>query len=381
MNFVRRLAEIRRYMEEHDVVASVVIKPVNQYYLSGFETITYSRLILTVIDHSRCSLILPGIEEEWGREISIADAFFPYFEHPCEASRGTSAIQHLKTLLAVYQKGSRIGVEMDAAPYGVCLDLIGLGFEPFDVAPKIASMRAIKDPDEITRIRRASEFAVIVAAATAKAAKPGLTELEVDSIGTETAKNAVREKYPGSIADPGRSMTISGVERTVMPHVLTGTRKLDVGDVVMTTRQFAVDSYCADCQRTFFVGGRRTKKQQAIYDLVVESQAAAVEQIKPGVSAKEIEQASRKVIDDAGYGEFFTHRLGKSTGLEAVEEPFIRFDSEYEVRPGMVFNILPGIYLPGIGGFRVSDTVLVTETGHEVLTEGCPKDLDELVAN
>lgn len=381
VNFKGRIDRLREYMETAGITVSIIVAPVNQYYLSGFETITYSRPILTVIDRERCSMILPGIEESWGREISIADDFYPYFETPLDVSRGTSAMGHLESLIRKYPQGTRVGVEMGVMACSVGDALRAWGYELADVLAQISRMRSIKDAEEIAVIAKAARLVCTAVRETALAAHAGATELDIETAGINAAKAEALQIYPASVVGSGLSMCISGIERTVMPHILTGPRKIEDGDVVLNTRQLALDGYYADCQRTFFVGGHRTKKQQEVYDTLRRAQETAIGMIKPGAKAAEVEHASRKIIDDAGYAPYFSHRLGKSSGLEALEEPYLRFDSDYELVSGMIFNVLPSVYIPGIGGSRISDTVLVTEGGHRILTDSCSRELDDLVAH
>ena len=132
-----------------------------------------------------------------------------------------------------------------------------------------------------------------------------------------------------------------------------------------------VDGYCSDMTRTFFVG---FNPEMELYDLVRRANLAGIAAVKPGIPFKDIDRAARTVIEDAGYGEFFTHRLGHGIGME-VHEPFdVSATDDVIVQEGMCFSIEPGIYLSGDTGVRVEDLVLVTEDGVEVLNH-YPKNL------
>ena len=126
--------------------------------------------------------------------------------------------------------------------------------------------------------------------------------------------------------------------------------------------------YWCDMTRTVFYKSV-SEKQREVYETVRRANEAAIAKIKPGVAFKEFDLAARKVIEDAGYGEYFTHRTGHSIGMKEHEKPPVASDCEVIARPGMVFSIEPGIYLPGQFGVRVEDLVLVTEDGCEVLNK------------
>jgi len=121
-------------------------------------------------------------------------------------------------------------------------------------------------------------------------------------------------------------------------------------------------------------------KLRKIYDVVLKAQQQAIKRIRPGVALKQIDTAARRVIDSAGYGKHFGHGLGHSFGLEIHELPFISPLSEGKLESGMVITIEPGIYLPGFGGVRIEDDILVTQNGHEVLSD-LPKQLDQCVVD
>jgi len=126
--------------------------------------------------------------------------------------------------------------------------------------------------------------------------------------------------------------------------------------------------YYADITRTVFVG-EASQKQMRVYDIVLRAQESAVKFVKPQVKACEVDETARKIITEAGYGEFFTHRTGHGLGLEVHEEPYISQTNETTLEPGMTFTIEPGIYLPNKFGVRIEDDVTVTEEGRTVLSK------------
>lgn len=158
------------------------------------------------------------------------------------------------------------------------------------------------------------------------------------------------------------------------PHGIPGDRVLKEGEAVVVDMGCIVDGYCSDMTRTFFVG-RNT--EQEIYDTVRKANLAGIAAVRPGIPFKAIDLAARKVIEDAGYGEYFIHRLGHGIGME-VHEPFdVSATDEVIVQEGMCFSIEPGIYIPGRVGIRIEDLVCVTKDGCRVLNS-YPKDREVL---
>ena len=159
-----------------------------------------------------------------------------------------------------------------------------------------------------------------------------------------------------------------------VPHGVPGERTLKAGEAVVVDMGCVVDGYCADMTRTFFVG---ENTEQEIYDTVLRANLAGIAAVKPGIPFQEIDLAARKIIEDAGYGEYFIHRLGHGIGME-VHEPFdVSATNETIVREGMCFSIEPGIYIPGRVGIRIEDLVCVTKDGCRVLN-AYPKDQEVL---
>lgn len=161
------------------------------------------------------------------------------------------------------------------------------------------------------------------------------------------------------------------------PHALPSADKLAYGDLLLFDAGIKYKRYCSDATRTGFVDKDginfkknqkfQNKKQQKIYDIVKAAQAAAIEGAKPGMSGAEIDALARKVIADAGYGEFFVHSLGHGVGLDIHELPRISPLGKSEILPGMCFSIEPGIYIPGEFGVRIEDLVVMREDGLEIL--------------
>ena len=376
MDATRRLADLRAYMDKQGIDLCIVMHPENQYYLSGFKAILYSRPIVFVIEGTKTDLIIPALEEEHAAHEANVDETFVYYEHPEMAHEGISYIQALDKVLSKYGEGKTVGLEFNVASLYLSTHLRTAGFRLADIGQKIAEMRYIKDENEIKMLEMSGEMVNLALKASLENARAGISELELDQFGNKALLEEVARKYPDSTVDYF-VMSPSGVERTIMPHVYSNTRKLKQGDVIIHSRQVGLNGYRAENERTFFIG-EPTKEQERLFNIAYQAQKAAVEAIRPGMTAAEVDRIARGIIQDAGYGEYFIHRTGHGIGIGTHEEPSLRFDSGIVLQEGMAFSIEPAIFVPGIGGFRHSDTVILTKDGARLITE-YPRELEDLI--
>ena len=353
-------------MESKNLEIALIFEPDNQYYISGFKAITYSRPIVTVLTKEKIELIVPGLEEEHANEVAKVDKIYIYYEIPEMADRGISYKDHLNSILSQIPSGSRIGIEKDIVPANFSEYLINKGFKVEDVGEKIFRMRYVKDKEEVELLRIAGFLSDIALKGSLDAARVGLSEMEFDACGDAVLLKYVADHYPNTYIGFA-NWTCSGIDRTVKPHLDSNTRKFESGDVVIHSRQVWYKGYRAENERTFYVG-KPTEKQKDVFKIAVEAQQAGLDIIKPGIPARMVDEAARKVIAKAGLALYSNHRIGHGLGLSEHEEPYLRFDNELILEEGMTFSIEPGIYIPGIGGFRHSDTVIITKNGAEWIT-------------
>jgi Xaa-Pro aminopeptidase len=161
---------------------------------------------------------------------------------------------------------------------------------------------------------------------------------------------------------------VAAGENAAYPHYITGDKVLRKNDMVLCDIGALVDGYCSDLTRTFFLGtisplGRK------VYDTVARAQKLAIQAVKPGVKAAQIDRIARDEIERAGYGRRFIHSTGHGVGVEIHEAPWVGGASQDVLEAGMIITVEPGIYLQGWGGVRIEDTMLVTKTGYEILTK------------
>ncbi|MUK87430.1 M24 family metallopeptidase [Ornithinibacillus sp. L9] len=375
MQISNRVEKLREFMSENKIDLSIIMNFENQYYFSGLKAITYSRPIVLAIDSMELNLIIPSLEESHAKEKTKANNLYIYHETHLRGSEGKSHLEHLQALISTYPSGTRVGVEFSSLPIKMGNILREAGFELVNLDSQISEMRYVKDEEEIKLVTEAGKLVSLALKQSLESTKPGITEMEIDRHGTQLLFEEM-DNYPNATLDYF-AMSPSGLKRTNMPHVFSNTRKLDENDIVVHSRQVALNGYRAECERTFFVG-KPTDKQVDAFNAAYEAQLAALDKIKVGISAKEVDEVARKVFQKAGYEEFSIHRTGHGIGIGLHEEPSLRFDNDLVLKEGMIFTIEPGIYIPGVGGFRHSDTVILTKEGTKLVTE-YPRELEKLI--
>ena len=258
--------------------------------------------------------------------------------------------------------GKRIGVEalamrvrelrlMQTAAPGARLD---------EADHIFSRLRTVKDADEIAAMRRAARIAEEALHRTLDAFSVGMTEKEV------AAELLVNMLKGGAERMPFEPIVVSG-PNSALPHALPGQRRVERGDLLLLDFGVTVDNYVSDITRTFAVG-EIGDEMRRIYDLVLKANEAGRKIAGPGVSGQAIDRATRKVIVDGGYGEYFRHRTGHGLGMDGHEPPYVVEGNAVPFEAGNVVTIEPGIYLDGRGGVRIEDDVVITADGAESLT-------------
>ena len=223
-------------------------------------------------------------------------------------------------------------------------------------------LRKVKDEKELELMRKAGELTSEGMKVAYEVIKPGIKEYEVAA----EIEYAMRRK--GSWGTAFDTIVASGV-RSAFPHGGCLDREIRQGDLVVVDIGATYQHYHSDMTRTL-VAGKPSEKQKKTYEIVKLAQEKAVQATKPKAKARDIDKIARKVIEDAGYGEYFVHGLGHGVGLEIHEPPTLGPESKDKLKIGNVVTIEPGIYIVGFGGFRIEDTVLVQSRGAEKFTIG-----------
>ena len=231
---------------------------------------------------------------------------------------------------------------------------------------EINGFRGVKEEWELDRMRKAQEITDKAFADVLPRIKVGMTELELQA---ELIYCLYKNGGQGLSFDP---IVVSG-PNTSLPHGVAGERKIQEGDFVTMDFGVLYQGYCSDMTRTVAVG-YATEEMKKVYETVAAAQLAGIAATKAGVIGKEIDGAARKVITDAGYGEYFGHGYGHSLGLEIHEAPNPNPGNANPMPLGAVCSAEPGIYLPGKFGVRIEDVTIVGENGVEIITKS-PKNL------
>jgi Xaa-Pro aminopeptidase len=220
--------------------------------------------------------------------------------------------------------------------------------------------RMIKQPDEVLQLKAAVMLASGLFEVLLHGIKPGVAESHV------AAELEYVARRSGAQGMSFETIVASG-PRSAMPHGVASEQAIAASGFVVLDYGVILAGYCSDMTRTVHVGSAG-RKQRDLYQAVLDAQLAAIEVVRPGVQASKVDQAARKVIRKAGFDSYFTHSTGHGVGLEIHEPPRLGKGQTEPLQPGMVITIEPGAYVPGLGGVRIEDMVLVTETGCQVLT-------------
>jgi Xaa-Pro aminopeptidase len=228
------------------------------------------------------------------------------------------------------------------------------------VSGLVEGLRVVKDSEELDLIREAVRFGSKLLPVAYRAIKHGVTETRV------AAKIEYAARSKGASGMSFETIVASGL-RSALPHGVATTAPIPAKGFVILDFGVILHGYCSDMTRTVHIG-RATGDDRALYQAVLESQLEAISACKPGATMAEVDGVARGALKRARLDKFFTHSTGHGLGLEIHEQPRLAQGQDQELRPGMVVTIEPGAYIPGRGGVRIEDVVVITEAGYEVLT-------------
>jgi Xaa-Pro dipeptidase len=329
-------------------------------YLTGLHFHLSERPVISLFSPGNLpALFLPELEGRKVDGLPFALNAFLYSEDPLTWGKSLSGAVH-----ALKLDGLRIGVE--PRRFRVLeLRLLEAAIPQAQILSGedcVAKMRMHKDEVELADMRQAIKVAQNALNATLPFIKTGLTEREIAS------ELTIQILHNGSDSEIPFAPIIASGPNSANPHAVPTDRQLQPGDLLIVDWGANVNGYCSDLTRTFVLG-EPEQEFSKIAGIVLEANAAARQQAKPGIPAGKLDQAARELIEKAGYGEFFTHRTGHGLGLESHEEPYIRGDNGLLLSSGMTFTIEPGIYLPSRGGVRIEDNLVITANGSETLSD------------
>ncbi len=365
-----RLARVRRRMAEEDFDQLVVSAPENVLYLTNFANFIHERPFLLVVDREGpLRFLMPRLERPHveARAVGRLD-LVPYREFPAPA--GETWAETLRSLLA---SGGRVGVE-PVCPLQVAEAIPGEAV----ATDLLEDVRMIKSAYEVGRLRYGCELVSEAHARLLAGARPGVTLPEIASAASRWMMARILEDEPSTNMLATRLTAVFQPPAVSHdPHNFTDlAMAMEPGGPHVSVVNCVVNGYGAEVERTFFLG-RVPEAARGPFETMLEARRLALELTVPGADMSAVDRRVRDVFERAGYGSYLLHRTGHGLGVTGHEGPYLAEGYERTVEPGMVFTVEPGIYLPGVGGFRHSDTVLVTEEGGVLLTRG-PVELDEV---
>jgi Xaa-Pro dipeptidase len=370
-------------LEAAGLDAICVFYPARVAYLTGFHHIPTERPIALVLGaKARSVLVVPAVEKEHAEASTSLDRIEVYFEYP----GAEHPMERVSAILSeLNAKPGRTGADHDGyIPYwgyrGPLLsDLIGQ--RPFDAELIIESLRQVKSSTEIACIQLSCDWAARAHRRMQSTIETGKTEMECYAPGvTETLAEMLREMpgwRPRGFGGNGlTSMFVAGPS-TAMPHGFVRGHGIQKGDVLVSGASADIDGYRSELERTMIVG-EPTSEQVRAFGAMLALQTKAIEVMAPGVMAAEVELATMRLAEELGVTDKLRHHVGHSIGLEGHEAPFLDRGEETVLEAGMVFTVEPGVYVKELGGFRHSDTVVITDDGCRVMTD-YPRELKDLV--
>ena len=339
-------------MANRHLDALYLTRPVSIAYLTGFFAEPHERLMGLAVRADRATLVVPALERQKASEraenvdvVAWRDGEDPY-ALVAEALRGAVEVgvekEHLSLLAAEVITTRTATTEL------------------VDAGGEVRRLRLTKSDSEIEKLDRAAAITDAATEQVLSRLRAGQTEADVAFV-----IGSVIGELGGTLAFP--SLVQSG-PNSALPHLEPSNRKLDGGDLVLLDFGAAFAGYKADTTRIAVVG-EPSAKQREMHRIVLEAHDAAIAAVRPGVTTGDVDAAARRVIEAAGYGENFFHRVGHGIGLEGHEDPSLDPGSRTVLQPGMVFTIEPGVYLPGFGGVRIEDDVVLVDGGCRVLTK------------
>ncbi len=339
------------------VDAVAIVPGANMFYFTGLEFHLSERPVIGIFSAMGVSFIVPELEVikltnhpdleanifSWGDAEGFEQAFTNAVKDLGldEATLGLDGLTMRVFEMLAFQQSSATNI--------------------LDVGQNLLDIRARKTAEEVQAMREAIRLSERALDKLLQWMEPGMTELEM---GRELSRLLKAEGSSGESFEP----LVQVGANSALPHGFSGDRQLGENDFLLIDFGGRARGYPADITRTFCLG-TPTAEMQKIYDVVLEANKAAQTAAGPGVACGVVDEAARNVIEAAGYGEYFTHRTGHGLGLEIHELPQIAAGVVDVLEPGMVFTIEPGIYIPGLGGVRIEDNVVVTQSGLDVLTE------------
>ncbi|MFD1926587.1 M24 family metallopeptidase [Sporosarcina siberiensis] len=342
-----KLNNLRTIMKEEEIDTLLITNPFNRRYMTGF-TGSAGIALISLTD-----------------AVFITD--FRYMEQAAKEIEGFRIVKHEKTIIeevvkqAQLMKSTVLGFEKDDMSFGLYeLYTKEITAQMKPMSGLVEKLRMVKNADEIVILKKAAKIADETFDHIINFIRPGITELDVSN------ELEMFMRKQGATSSSFSIIVASGI-RSALPHGVATNKVIESGDFVTMDYGALYDGYISDITRTISVG-QPSDKLKEIYEITLAAQELAVKNIKPGMTGIEADAFARDYITSKGYGVEFGHSTGHGIGLEVHEGPGLSFRSKTVLVPNMAVTVEPGIYLPGIGGVRIEDDIIITENGNERIT-------------
>lgn len=361
----KRITTIKQGLVDRDLDALMVSVQENRFYLSNFSAAD------TQFDESAGVLIISDrhlVLATDSRYELQAQAETAGFEIVCHKSGLEKALPEIASSLGIYRLGFE-SVRLSHKNHSAYADALGKNEPPVELVPTenmVETLRQIKSEDEIQRITSALRLAEQAFAQVLDTIRPGMTEKQA----AWALEKAIRETGAQGLSFP---VIVASGPNSALPHAIPTDRRLNRGEPILFDWGARLNEYCSDTTRTV-VMGEPDDRFKDVFDTVVKARDMAIAAIKAGASGTQVDKVARDHIDQKGYAGKFGHSLGHGTGLAVHEGPRLSPIKDDRLKAGMVVTVEPGVYLPGWGGIRMENQVVVRQDGALVLNDAAPFD-------
>ncbi len=345
MSMPDRMAGARRSMAAAGIEALLLSVGSDLPYLTGYRAMPLERLTMAVVTSSDAVLVIPELEAPRVDRRTL----------PMELHTWSETEDPVRLVAARLGRAGSIAVGTETwARFLIALQEAVPNASWSDAAPLLSELRIRKDPDELEKLSAVGAAADSVMERLRDMPFAGRSEADLAAEISALLRAAGHDTVEFAIVASGPN--------GASPHHEPSQRVMSAGDLVVCDFGGSMAGYQSDTTRTFRVGGVGAEEQDA-YEALREAQQAAFDAVRPGVTCGEIDRTARTVLDGAGWGEYFIHRVGHGIGLDVHEEPYLVEGNATMLETGMVFSIEPGVYVPGRFGMRIEDIVAVTGDG------------------
>jgi Xaa-Pro dipeptidase len=382
--YEQRTARLAEHARERGLTGIVLFEPAYVLYYVGFAFVPTERPMAFALNaKGEGGMLVPRLEREHAKANALVSHVADYPEYPSE----THPTESLRTLFDELGLNGSIGADQDGYPWvlgyrGPSLTEL-VGTTPEKITAFVEDQMAIKSRAEIELIRESAKWGNLAHMLLQRYTRTGVTETEVSQRASHEATLAMLDaigpiyRAQNAFFDGAAAGYRGQIGRNAaIPHSLSANITFQAGDVLVTGASAPVWGYLSELERTMVIG-KPSGEQRRMFDHMVALQDTAFDAIKPGVKCSDVDRAVRAYYEEHDLWAYWKHHVGHCIGLRYHEGPFLDIGDETEIKPGMVFTVEPGLYVDGIGGFRHSDTVAVTDDGIEFLTY-YPRDLESL---